>query len=83
MLCLCQLALTCCLRVPAIVQVNRANETIQCESCDRILEERYNDFRVAPVNIERDSPYCVVTNDTLAQHKSLHLSLTCVGAGLR
>jgi len=51
------------------LKVNRANETIQCESCDRILEERYNDFRVAPVNIERDSPYCVVTNDTLAQHK--------------
>lgn len=58
------------LRVPAIGQVNRANETIQCETCDRILEERYNDFRVAPVNIERESPYCVVTNDALAQHKS-------------
>lgn len=50
-------------------QVNRANETIQCETCDRILEERYNDFRVVPVNIERESPYCVVPDDALAQHK--------------
>jgi hypothetical protein len=50
-------------------QVNRANETIQCENCDRILEERYNDFRVVPVNIERESPYCVVPDDALAQHK--------------
>ena len=52
-------------------QVNRANETIQCENCDRILEERYNDFRVAAVNVERESPYCVVTHDALAEHKSL------------
>ena len=49
--------------------MNRANETIQCENCDRILEERYNDFRVVPVNIERESPYCVVPDDALAQHK--------------
>lgn len=49
-------------------QVNRANETIQCENCDRILEERYNDFRVQPVNIERESPYLVVTKDALAQY---------------
>jgi len=45
------------------LKVNRANETIQCESCDRILEERCNDFRVMGVNLERDSPYCVVTQD--------------------
>jgi hypothetical protein len=56
----------CCVRGG---QVNRANETIQCENCDRILEERYNDFRVVPVNIERESPYCVVPDDALAQHK--------------
>ncbi len=62
----------CCLALPFArgAQVNRANETIQCENCDRILEERYNDFRVVPVNIERESPYCVVPDDALAQHKS-------------
>jgi transcription initiation factor TFIIIB Brf1 subunit/transcription initiation factor TFIIB len=51
------------------LKVNRANETIQCENCDRILEERYNDFRVQAINIERESPFCVVTNDELANHK--------------
>ena len=53
----------------ALLQVNRANETIQCENCDRILEERYNDSRVTAVNVERESPYCVIPNDALAQHK--------------
>ena len=63
---------TRCRALPRVLaaQVNRANETIQCENCDRILEERYNDFRVVPVNIERESPYCVVPDDALAQHKS-------------
>ncbi len=51
------------------LKVNRANETIQCEGCDRILEERYNDFRANAVNFERDSPFCVVTTDELAEHK--------------
>jgi transcription initiation factor TFIIB len=52
------------------LRANRANETIQCEGCDRILEERCNDFRVLGVNLERDSPYCVVTQDkALARFK--------------
>mmetsp|Transcript_43509 Transcript_43509/g.137620 ORF Transcript_43509/g.137620 Transcript_43509/m.137620 type:complete len:539 (-) Transcript_43509:312-1928(-) len=51
------------------LKVNRANETIQCETCDHILEERYNDYRVTNINFERESPYCAVVNDSLAKHK--------------
>ena len=51
------------------LKVNRANETIQCESCDHILEERYNDYRVTPIFIERDFPFYVVTDDALSKHK--------------
>ena len=51
------------------LKVNRANETIQCESCDHILEERYNDYRVTPIFLERESPFYVVTDDLLSKHK--------------
>lgn len=47
----------------------RANETIQCEACDRILEERYNDFRTTTVLLERDSPFPIVTQDSLSKYK--------------
>ena len=53
----------------ADLKVNRASETIQCEGCERILEERYNDSRIHAVNIQQESPFCVVTNDVLARHK--------------
>ena len=53
----------------ADLKVNRASETIQCEGCERILEERYNDSRIQAVNIQQEGPFCVVTNDVLARHK--------------
>jgi hypothetical protein len=51
------------------LKVNRANETIQCESCDHILEERYNDYRVTPIFLERESPFYVVTDDVLSKYR--------------
>jgi hypothetical protein len=51
------------------LELRRANDTIQCETCDRILEERYNDFRTTTVLLDRDSPFPIVTQDGLSKYK--------------